>query len=467
MIELRLEHKLKPIDISDVISQSFQRPIVYYLINKNDCRKFFITFAILNFIKKEICYLFSYLPDNEKRIEEEPDNNKFSLFKVPHCTINILDGEDFFVFMQEEEFFIYVNYKTMIMRIYTMNDVIQNRDVNYKRFSSTFYKDDADPNYFYMSLVDEEEYIHIFRTSVTLDDIVEIDSFKGKSDPPHALRKYKNYLFLSHEFYASKYNLTKKGKIVDTEELSVIFLANETRLKQKANKLNQQTVKNNIIEERKKLLELLEQKFSIRCVPGKIIMLDINTKNRKYYTTSGGSPAHFEIDSRTDTIYTSSHNFFNRKDSMTFVQPAIIDKFRLVEGKLELVGSFSYEKGFRYASHRVFYHNERPYICTFAQPNRLLFIDAEKMELLFYDDIGEDELTEVTDVSTYLSSRVPGFEIVAIEVSQDENYIMFLGPEYIYFYNFSKRKLETMLKYMDEDYLVENKLHTVHINYLY
>ena len=89
------------------------------------------------------------------------------------------------------------------------------------------------------------------------------------------------------------------------------------------------------------------------------------------------------------------------------------------------------------------------------------------MELLFYDDIGEDELTEVTDVSTYLSSRVPGFEIVAIEVSQDENYIMFLGPEYIYFYNFSKRKLETMLKYMDEDYLVENKLHTVHINYLY
>lgn len=50
--------------------------------------------------------------------------------------------------MEEEEFFVYVNYKRNIMKVYTMNDLIKNSEIEYKKISSTIYKDDNDPSFF-------------------------------------------------------------------------------------------------------------------------------------------------------------------------------------------------------------------------------------------------------------------------------------------------------------------------------
>lgn len=473
MIELKLESYVRPLDFSIPGCDNFKKPIIFYLVNQQDKRPFFLSFVIVDFTKKKLSYFFSYNEENVSIINKLPNNERFSMVRCPHSTICINEDEDFLNFMEEEEFFVYVNQKKLIMNVYTIEDFV--KDVQFRKFSSTFYKDDKDPNFFFMSIVDTGDMLHIFRMSLTLDSVEEINSFPSHPNPPHALRKYMHYLFLSHDFKYSRYELEKTGKIVNSEELGSIILTTALRMigAKKGFKSNQSTsLKSLTPEEVRELLSIMKTKYSVKCLPGKILMLDLNTKQKILYDTTGGSPAHFEIDTKDDTIYTSSHNFFLGKDTMTFLEPAVLDKFKMKDGKLELVGSFSYPKGFRYTSHRVFYYYNKPYLCTFGQPNRLLLVDANTMELLSYHDIEQDELSDKTDVCAYINSRRSEFEIVAMEVSENGEIILFVGPQYIYLFNFPERRLCGKIDYKAADSssmektLNEYKLRTVHLNYL-
>jgi hypothetical protein len=402
-----------------------------------------------------------------------PNHEMFNIFKVPHCAISVEQDKELLVFMQEEEFFLHVNIEKNILTVYTMNDLLKDKKINYKKITSTLFKDNIDENYFYLSVVDENNYIHIFRISLKLDEFEEIYSLLGKSDPPHVLKKYKNLLLLSHEFNDAKFNLSKIDKIVNSEELAMIFQRNKMRLEMTNGNIDTDTNKDLL---RKKLLHVMKEKYSIDCVNGKIILLNIENNEVKYYTTSGGSPAHFEIDDQSNTIYISSHNFFNRKDSMTFIKPAVLDKFILRNGEMIFQKSFTHEKGYRFASHRVFRYNNRVFICTIAHPNRIMFIDAESMELLFYEDIEGDELSNINDdLDIYLSTRKNKFQIVPIEVSDTGENIIFMSNEHIYTYNFPKRIITSKIEYkMDINSVdhsnklsLENyRLQAVHINYV-
>ena len=97
---------------------------------------------------------------------------------------------------------------------------------------------------------------------------------------------------------------------------------------------------------------------------GKIALLDLNTFQMKTYYTSGASPAHFEFDFEKDYIYIVSHNFFGWEGRNIFISPAIIDKFKITDDGLVLLNRFSYAKGFRYATHKLFYRDKKCYICT-------------------------------------------------------------------------------------------------------
>jgi len=459
---------------SNIVS-GFDKPIIFYLVNNNDTTNFFITFALLDFNKKEISYLFSYSDENIECVKNHPNNEMFNIFKVPHCAISIEQNKELLVFMQEEEFFLHINIEKNILTVYTINDLLKDNTIEYKKITSTLFKDNIDENYFYLSVVDENNIIHIFRISLKLDEIEEIYSLIGKSDPPHVLKKYKNFLLLSHEFNDAKFKLTKTDKVVNSEELAMIFQRNKMRLKMIDNDTDINDANIDLL--RNKLLHDLKDKYLIDCVNGKVILLNLDSKDVKYYTTSGGSPAHFEIDEQSNTIYISSHNFFNRKDSMTFIKPAVLDKFILENDEMILLKSFTYEKGYRFASHRVFRYNNKIYICTIAHPNRIMFIDAENMELLFYEDIEDDELSNINnDLDIYLSTRKNKFQIVPIEVSANGENIIFMSNEHIYIYNFPKRIVTAKLEYKQSSInandfnnklsLNNYRLQAVHINYI-
>ena len=460
MVQLKLEKYEYAFDNSSKYLMSIQKPIVFYKIHKEDKRKLFLTFVILDISKGKITYLFSYTKENIDIIQHLQNEEKYYLMLVPHSTIEINEKKDFFVFLQEEQFFLYVNYRDNILRIYTMEDIID-EDISFKKISSTFYKDDIDNNFFYMAASDYDNNLHIYRVSLDLKMIDKIDSFPGKNIPPHVVRKNNNCLLLSHEFNEANYLLKKLNKTINSQEMGTLLVKNSMRINMANPGISSEEMKGILYNN-------LKQKYDISCLPGKVIIYDLFTKERIDYQTSGGSPAHFEIDKTENMVYVSSHNFFNRLDSMSFFGPAVFDKFLFRNNRLTWCSSFSYEKGYRYASHRVFYNNGVPYICTFGQANRLIFVDARSMQLFYYDDIGTDELSDKTDVEMYLNTRESGGEFAALEVSQDGKNILFLDNKYIYIYNFEERKLCHKIEYRAEEKEDWDQyiLRTLHITFL-
>lgn len=90
------------------------------------------------------------------------------------------------------------------------------------------------------------------------------------------------------------------------------------------------------------------------------------------------------------------------------------------------------------------------------------------MELYYYIDIGQDELSFQDDVETYLNARDPGGEFVALEVSQDGENIIFLDNQYLYIFNFLKRIVVHKIDYSnrEKDDWDDFILRTLHIMFL-
>jgi hypothetical protein len=153
-------------------------------------------------------------------------------------------------------------------------------------------------------------------------------------------------------------------------------------------------------------------------------------------------------------------------------KPAILDKYELIDNRLIWRAAFKYDKGYRYTSHRVFYVDDKAYLCTFGKPNRLLFINPEDMSLLFYCDIGRDELSENDELEIYLNSRHEDknaeSEFIALEVSKNGENVFFLDSKFLFIYNFRERTLTHKIDYTNNKIAEWNDLLllTFHMNYL-
>lgn len=464
MLELKLKGYTEQLDLSSMSKHSFSDPIIFYLANKDDIRSFLIAFVILDFKNNELQYLFSFIEENIKRIECEADHTKFVFHKAPHCSILVNKDRDFLTFFEDEKLFAYISTKEMTLTFYSMNDILKDDNIEFKRISSTFYKEKSDSDYIYISAVDSFEQLHIFKLSFSLNDITEIDTFPSHPFPPHVLRKHKDKLLISDEFKYSKFELQKEGRIISHDDLAKIYVKQYMRsqLKNKSENFNHA----------KETFCFLKEQYAPKCLPGRILLLDMNTKEKKYFKTTGGSPAHFEIDTEHNFIYTSSHNFLGTANGLVLLEPAVIDKFRLENDELVHEGFFSYSNGYRYTSHKIFTNNNKSYICTFGQPNRLILIDAETMLLYDCFDVEEDKLSDQEDTALYINSRIGDLEIVALEVSPDGDNIIFIGSNYIYFYNFSQKVIYEKINFRackinnSEINLKDYSLRTVHMNYL-
>lgn len=478
MLEFKIKTCVKKIDIDESLKESFKDPLIFYLENKNDKRSFFVTFVIIDFQKKEMVYIFTYNSENVEIVNEAPNNEIYRRTRSPHNTISVNVGVDFLTFNEDEEFFVYVNYKENIMKVYTMNDFMKNGDAKYLKICHTLYKDDFDSNYFFIGAVDECDQFKIFRMSTDLEEMDEVDSFEGPPIPPHVLRKYKDFIFLSCEFRYSKYELENFNKVITQDEIGRVYFKNSLsipeNIKEDDSFFTGGTIAPYPVNKRKGLLySKVRDKYKVKCLNGRIMLVNLKNLTKTYYNTTGGSPAHFEIDEENDFIYTSSHNSFGYEHKLIYLEPAVIDKFRLIDDNLELMGSFSTPKGYRFTTHKIFKNNGKSYFCTFGQPNRLIVVDADKMEELYTYDVDIDELSSKGDVSLYINSRESDFEIVSIEVTKDGKYILFIGPEYVYFFDFVKREIVHKINFINIDFTNEGielskdyRIRTIHVDYL-
>jgi hypothetical protein len=211
--------------------------------------------------------------------------------------------------------------------------------------------------------------------------------------------------------------------------------------------------------------------INVNFKPGQISAFDMTTNSIIFYDTTCMAPAHFELD-EDNFVYASSHNLVDF-DKRYFWGTAALDKFEFKDGKLEKLGTFQDISGYRFTSHRVFKCNGKKYICTFGQPNRLFFIDADTMELVYFDDIDKkllpDDTSKIFHFVNFEFNTSAG--TTALEVSGEGGLIFFIEGNYIWVYSFLEKKIVYKHQYLFDFSVNELNLkdffkHGAHTNYL-
>jgi len=339
MIELKLHVYKKKFDLNNKISKKFKKPIIFYLGHKKDERKFFITFVIMDFEKKEYTYLTSYNKENKKIIEQRPDKDLYQIKDslTPHCVI-IIDPKtkkEFFCFIDEGRYFYHIDINKKIMNVMTGKDLKCEENKNVYGFGATFYKDNDDPHYFYFSASLKNKFgktkVAYYRSTLDMKNIKKIHEISDVFYAPHVTRRYKDYLFNS-KFKNNSFKFVNIGKIVSTKfelydyaitEMFRVYCNKKGEEFTKKNMANYVFYDSNRFLLDQRFIDFLKSEFGnkvfrqtcddIGCrfvsLPGTFTVFNMKTGLEDEYRSSVANPAHFEIDEENDDIYISSHNF--------------------------------------------------------------------------------------------------------------------------------------------------------------
>lgn len=502
MLELSATTHRRKISLDPEIRSRFNHPIIFYLAHQYDSRAFFITFVILDFEKSELVFISSYYPENVEKTETHPEQRKFRLLHPafnPHCTLQINPDESFLTFVENGYYFYHVNYKKNIIRVHTGKDLPCLEKDQITEFGSTFFRDDQDRNFFYLTAIsadrEKNEYLlNFYKSNFDFSSFEKIFTMPSEMfNAPHVTRKFKKHL-LNSEFLKRVHKNDRTDKVYDNA-LDYMKFVYEDLYGEYCQKMNKAFDKNEFYSSNKINYGRIElspdfsafcaargsnflaickknSRYSFSMLPGTVTSLNLEKKTLQSAQTTFCAPAHFEIDEKNGHVFTSSHNFVIF-DKTYFVGPAAIDKFAVKDGELEKRGTFTNEKAYRFTTHRVFRYKNKSYVCSFGQPNRLYFIDGDSMELLYFDDIGEDVLSNREDVCDFLNSEHLENSAVlkTIEVSPDGAVLFLLGHDYVYFYSFPERKIISKLDYrsfeLDESlFLDQFYKRTTHTNFL-
>jgi hypothetical protein len=480
MLELKAATIRRKIDLNPDICRRFKDPIVFYLAHKNDHRCFFITFAVLNLKEKEILYVITYLPENIEKVKNHKNQQKYRAIpcKNTHCSVKVGNGGGFISFPEDGKYFYRVFPGENRVEVHSGEDLVrENKDFEFSEFGSTPHKVEENGNSFlYFTAIDRRARNHptlnYFRAKPDMSEIRKIFSapVSRHRQNPHTTKKYGPYL-ISSDFTSRRYKNKKTGLVYETLGELIGFAYKELYgdyCKSKREKFSKEdffkknlTCDEEITLERdfqsfcenknKNFLDLCfsSSRFDFSISPGEISIIDPEKQTIKSLKTTFCEPAHFEIDYQKEAIYAFSHNF-SRLDGIHYFGPAAIDKFSLKDEYFEKVESFVNPTGYRMTDCKMFYYQNKPYLCSIGRPNRLFFISADTMSLLFHDDIGEDMLSKQKDTRHFLNHNdTEPFALRALEVSDDGELVFLLSHQHIYFYSFSERRLLTGLRYRD------------------
>ncbi len=505
MLKLRTKTFKLPLDLQNDICKSFKNPLIFYLAHKNDNRAFFITFVILDFAEKEMTYVVSYLPENISAVEAHQQSDIFRIpnsNSTPHCTLQDKKNSPFLTFIEFSPYFFKVDSEKNALYVYFDDDFKKDSGESIGDFSPTVFKDEANSQYFYFysRRINRSTGKNSFVLHKASLDLSQIENLHTKSlsnfiHSPHTVKKIGHYILTSH-FLHCQIKHDKSGHIFEDSDAHALFVFKslyEEFCKKKGIVFTESLFENKLgfsktlkklhskpgfsdfcTSKGKYFLEICRrnQNYSFTPLPGLMTSLNLDNGEERTFETTKAAPAHFEIDSKTGDIFVSSHNFlgFGR---LYFYGPAAIDRFRLENGTLVKISTFSHPTGYRFTSHKVFSYDGKTYICTFGQPNRLFFINAETMELEFFEDIEVDLLSSQSSINSFLNYfELESFVIKTIEVSADGKFIFFMSHDYIYFYSFPQKKIVQKIRYNEgtspdgEIALSDFYKRTTHVNYL-
>lgn len=478
MFELKTKQFEVSMPLKKEIKESFNKPIVFYMAHDDDELIFFLTFVIVDFKNEKLVYIVSYYPENIALLRSREDKENFRIrfpSENPHCSISTSDKKSFLTFTEGGRHFTHTVPERNVIEVYTGRDIGFDGDEEVINFGSTFYKDDEDPDYFYMTAVaqskkDRTRKLYFIKISLDLKRREIVYSRPtNKFYAPHSTRRFGKYLLTSSFLFCQVENKVT-GQVFEnsTDYMRFVYrdlykeycqsnalipsseiMTGESLFFEK--KLMLDSGFNSFFYSKgKNFLDICTKfaKYDFIARQGKISTLNLDTKEITFFNTSFCTPAHFEVDKLSDDIFISAHNFlsFGR---MYFLGPAAIDRFRPDEnGNMRKIASFSHPTGFRFATHNVFAYQGKTYISTFGQPNRLFIIDADTMKLHHYHDIETDVLTDKEDPLCYINTaNLESITIRTIEASDDGRYLFLLSHDYIYIYDFRLKRIVSKIEY--------------------
>lgn len=499
MLELKTKTFKVPLSINPVARESFRDPLIFYLAHKEDRRTFFLTFAIIDFLNQELTCIVSYYAENIARIEQRQDSEIFRIrqsMENPHCSIRI-NAKSFLTFVEGACYFTLVDYAKNSMKVYTGKDVGLNEDEELVDFGCTYYRDEKNPDFFYLTaLTQSEKYSgrksHFYRARLDLSEIEELYVMTNSvHTSPHVTRQFGRNL-LNSNFLVCQIKNSQTGQLFDNprrymgyvyEDLyreycklkKLVFSLEIFKSPESTRRIMINPGFNFFCQSKgKNFLEICQdEKYAFTAGQGTVMLLNLDTKKIKNFSTTYCSPAHFEKDDVSGDVFVSSHNFLSF-DRIYFLGPAAIDRFSLSdEGEMKKIATFTNPLIYRMTSHKVFSYDNKTYVCSFGQPSRLVFIDAEKMEMLHYEDIEENVPTDPAELYELVNrGGMEEVTIKTIEVSPDGKFIFFLSYGFIYIYNFPERKIVQRIEYISDVSLGENLnlsqfyKRTTHVDYL-
>jgi len=191
-----------------------------------------------------------------------------------------------------------------------------------------------------------------------------------------------------------------------------------------------------------------------------ILVFNTTNNETKIIHTNEKSPAH--IITHKDKVYYSACNIVLFKENFIFLGPASIGRAINIDGNLEKDLIFKHPTGFRFPSHACISDST---LVVMGFPNRLFFINTNKMDLQFYYDIGETVIPDDNLLSFFnvaLKKSKSQTRYTAIKVSRDGKYVVLVNNEKLLFFNYKKREVEHMISIPTQD----GQIGTVHFSYL-
>lgn len=435
MDSFEIQTSSKKIEISDQIRESFKSPLIFYL-----CRLdiiYLCIFIIIDFQKNELIYINTFSDENEDKFKNKYEQVEWT--QTPHSSLAIGKPYEFINF----PFNIHDKRSTTFRTISTITNkmnIFSAEDLPLDHRNEPFENSDTsqrEGEYFWISYThknkDGSDYYQM------KDDFSEAKLIFTEEDmkaPPHQIIHIDNWVFFTG-FYDRNYKTI--GKTFGNPDLI-------KHLKALQNIAPDKTI-HDLIFSYDKDLKQVGNFFAYNYNDGKIHTIE--TVN---------APSHIEYDKETNTIYVLSNNITTLPGQTVFyLGPGYVEKFKIYKDSIIKEGTFSHEKGYRYTTHKVFRHNNKPYIATFGHPNRLFLIDAETMSIWYHYDIDKDFLTDQKDCRKYVNDVYPKqifdpYRMTALNVSSDGKYLIFMNQEEVLFFDIAKKEIVERVQYLEQKF---------------
>lgn len=440
MIELKTGVTKEKFELDDEVCASFQKKIIF---NSVPNLLFYDTFCILDFANKELTLIKTDLEENIQKIGDR------GLLSAAH-SVTALNDKGFYVFSTYDTCFRYFHYETNTMKVIFGSDLNHPDSNMWSEVSASFKKPD-DGEYLLLGFM---------RTDDRTVDIVKVDENLNAEKllnislhiAPHEVIKFHDFCMMS-DF----------SPTVKFENLSKFIWSS-----------NGEPKKNNIMER-----EDVENEFGsidlmpdyIKVVPDKIYSYNIKIKELKYYDMDDPPSAHFEFNE--ENVYVSSHNMYSYDGFYYFMGPAKITKWNITDGQLKKQNSFQNNEIFRCFAHKYIEFENKSYIVSLGHPNRIIYIDADTMELVWEYNINDDILSGHQNPTTYVNTlhrmKHPSVKDISpdVNVSTDGRYSIYFDNSKVGFVDFkNKRNIDQFINYPIEPEHNKNRKFKMHSSVL-